>query len=81
MSMEVFEQTLVRAGEIRALNHQLDETLQTVVSLCGLGEPLLHKQVPTFVRRVREEGFECSMSSNAALLDERRGTAVLEAGR
>jgi MoaA/NifB/PqqE/SkfB family radical SAM enzyme len=80
MSMEVFEQTLVRADEIRTLNQQLDESLETVISLCGLGEPLLHKHVPTFVRRSREEGFECSMSSNAALLDERRGTAVLEAG-
>jgi hypothetical protein len=50
------------------------------VSLCGLGEPLLNRHTPEFVQRVREEDFSCTMSSNAALLDEARGHALLEAG-
>jgi len=50
------------------------------MSLCGLGEPLLNRHTPSFVRRVREEGFDCTMSSNAALLDEPRAHELLEAG-
>jgi MoaA/NifB/PqqE/SkfB family radical SAM enzyme len=80
MSEEVFEQTLVLAHEVKERNRVLDPTVETVISFCGLGEPLIHKRAADWVARAREEGFECSMSSNGALLDERRGTALLDAG-
>jgi MoaA/NifB/PqqE/SkfB family radical SAM enzyme len=53
---------------------------RTKVNLCGLGEPLLNRHTPDFVRKVRDAGFEISLSTNGSLLDERRGTALLEAG-
>jgi MoaA/NifB/PqqE/SkfB family radical SAM enzyme len=82
MSPETFEQGLMRAVEYR---EQVEaafapDPVQVEVSLCGLGEPLLNKHAAEFVRAVRAEGFRCSMSSNGALLDERRGRAVLDAG-
>ncbi len=80
MSEEVFEQTLVRAVQLRDLNTQLDSSIETIVSMCGLGEPLLHKHAPEYVGRATDLGFHCVMSSNGALLDERRGSALLEAG-
>ena len=42
------------------------------VNLCGLGEPLLNRHTPEFVRQIRDAGFECSLSTNGALLDEAR---------
>jgi MoaA/NifB/PqqE/SkfB family radical SAM enzyme len=51
-----------------------------MISLCGLGEPLLNKHAPAFARHVRDAGFRCAMSSNGALLDERRGSELLDAG-
>jgi MoaA/NifB/PqqE/SkfB family radical SAM enzyme len=80
MSEEVFEQALLRANDIRNLYAEVDPSIDIAVSMCGLGEPLLHKRAPDFIRRSRDEGFYTTMSSNAALLDERRGNAVLDAG-
>jgi MoaA/NifB/PqqE/SkfB family radical SAM enzyme len=77
MSPEVFTKALERAVDMRA---GLAPGLEMHVSLCGLGEPLLNKNAPDFVRQVRAEGFACHMSSNAALLDERRSRALLDAG-
>lgn len=71
MSPEVFEKGFEQALE-------LPEGI--TVNLCGLGEPLLNKHVPAFVRAVRDAGVECGLSSNASLLDERRASAILEAG-
>jgi MoaA/NifB/PqqE/SkfB family radical SAM enzyme len=73
MSRETFEQALARACEMKPLG-------EGDVNLCGLGEPLLNKLTPLFAGRIRDEGLRCAMSSNAALLDERRGNALLEAG-
>jgi MoaA/NifB/PqqE/SkfB family radical SAM enzyme len=79
MSREVFDQAMVRAIEYReAATPVLG--FEPGISLCGLGEPLLHKDAATFARQVREAGFHCGMSSNGALLDQRRGAALLEAG-
>jgi MoaA/NifB/PqqE/SkfB family radical SAM enzyme len=79
MSVEIFEQSLVRAIELRERTlPELDADLH--IALCGLGEPLLNREVVSFVRRVREEGFYCSLSTNGALLDEARSEALLEAG-
>jgi MoaA/NifB/PqqE/SkfB family radical SAM enzyme len=72
MSRETFEQALLRAAEMKPLG-EID------VNLCGLGEPLLNKLTPLFASRIRDEGFRCAMSSNAALLDERRGAGIIEA--
>jgi MoaA/NifB/PqqE/SkfB family radical SAM enzyme len=76
MSAEVFEQSLARAVEFRSAFP--DRILG--VNLCGLGEPLLNRNAATFVRQVRQAGFSCGMSSNASLLDEARGRALLDAG-
>jgi MoaA/NifB/PqqE/SkfB family radical SAM enzyme len=73
MSMEVFEQALFRAGELTSLG-------SVHVNLCGLGEPLLNKHAPEMVRRIREQGFGAGMSSNASLLNEKKATALVEAG-
>jgi MoaA/NifB/PqqE/SkfB family radical SAM enzyme len=79
MTMEVFEQTLERAVELsRPSDGRPGHDIK--ISLCGLGEPLLNPKTPEFVRRIREAGFECVMSSNASILDERRGRALLDAG-
>ncbi len=81
MTPEVFEQSLVRAHEWKDVAHRYfggADMLQ--VRLCGLGEPLINRHLPTYVERVRETGLHVSVSSNAALLDERRATALLEAG-
>jgi MoaA/NifB/PqqE/SkfB family radical SAM enzyme len=79
MAPEVFEQALSRVVELRTRFTELGRP-SPKVSLCGLGEPLLNRHTPQFVRRVREAGFSCTMSTNAALLDERRTSALLEAG-
>jgi MoaA/NifB/PqqE/SkfB family radical SAM enzyme len=79
MSMEVFDQTLSRAVVFAEIaDTELD--CPTTVSICGLGEPLLNKLTPDFVKKVTDAGLRCVMSSNASLLDERRATAVLDAG-
>lgn len=79
MSDEVFTAALDRAvayrEQIRAVGAQ-----DPMISLCGLGEPLLNKLTPSMARRVKDAGFYCAMSSNGALLDERRGAQLLEAG-
>lgn len=79
MSVEVFERGLARAVDYRELLRAID-VQEPMVSLCGLGEPLLNKHAATFARQVRDQGFTCAMSSNAALLDERRGRELLDAG-
>jgi MoaA/NifB/PqqE/SkfB family radical SAM enzyme len=80
MSVETFDQSLQRATELRAVTESLYPDVDMTISLCGLGEPLLHRETPNFARRVREAGFTCTMASNGALLDERRGQAMLDAG-
>lgn len=80
MTEEVFDQALLRAADIRQYNWDRDPNVETRISFCGLGEPLLHKRAPEYVGRAVEAGFITAMSSNASLLDERRGTALVEAG-
>src|SRR6056297_30703 len=82
MSMETFEQTLFRAVELRDQNTSRSPyPLRLEPNVCGLGEPLLNPNTPEFIRRIRGAGFDtCSLSSNAALLDEKRGAAILDAG-
>ena len=79
MEPDVFEQTLARAIEFRD-GPAARAGVEVRVSLCGLGEPLLNKHLPDYVRRVKEAGFFCAMSSNGALLDEKRAKILLDAG-
>jgi MoaA/NifB/PqqE/SkfB family radical SAM enzyme len=79
MTPEVFDKALARTVEFDEIARERFGT-KTKVNLCGLGEPLLNRHTPDFVRKVHDAGFEISISSNGSLLDERRGAALLEAG-
>jgi MoaA/NifB/PqqE/SkfB family radical SAM enzyme len=81
MSPEVFDKGLERTIEFRDGLFAREMPDQEIhVALCGLGEPLLNKHLPDFTKKLRDSGFYCSVSSNGALLDERRGRDLLEAG-
>ena len=79
MTQEVFSLALERAVEFReaALAHT---DFDCAVSLCGLGEPLLNRNLASFASQVVESGIACTVSSNAALLDEQAAHALLDAG-
>jgi len=79
MTVETFERALSRAVEYREVVKDVSG-LDVVVSLCGLGEPLINKNTVDFVRKVKAAGFKCSMSSNGALLTEEKANALLDAG-
>jgi len=79
MTPEVFDRALERTIEFGEIT-QVRFGTRTKVNLCGLGEPLLNRNTPDFVRKVHDAGFEISVSSNGSLLDEKRGAALLEAG-
>lgn len=76
----VFEQSLARAVELRALARRLPHPLDARVVFCGTGEPLVHREAEHCVRRVREAGLACELSTNASLLSRERTVALLEAG-
>ena len=79
MTPEVFAKSLERAVEYRQIClDRLDG--DSVVSLCGLGEPLLNRHLPDYVRLVREAGLEVTVSSNGSLLTEGWGRRLLDAG-
>jgi MoaA/NifB/PqqE/SkfB family radical SAM enzyme len=50
------------------------------VVLHGIGEPLLNKDLPRFVAHLKERGSEVLFNTNAILLDQKRGDALVEAG-
>jgi MoaA/NifB/PqqE/SkfB family radical SAM enzyme len=79
MVPSVFAKALERAVEYRKVAVELPNP-DVEISLCGLGEPLLNRDVVDYVRLARAEGFFVKMSSNGSLLDERRSAALLEAG-
>jgi MoaA/NifB/PqqE/SkfB family radical SAM enzyme len=79
MAPEVFDRALERTIEFGEITRVRFDT-RIKVNLCGLGEPLLNRNTPDFVRKVHDAGFEISLSSNGSLLDEKRGAALLEAG-
>ncbi len=81
MSEATFSKALERTVEYRDTGIEtFGRTGVDTVDLCGLGEPLLHKLAPKFVRQVRQAGMRCQMNSNGALLDDDRSEALLEAG-
>lgn len=81
MSLEVFDQALARVLEYRDLAIEIDgKSSFEFLSLCGEGEPLLNPKLPEFVRRITASGLKPHIASNGSLLDERRATALLDAG-
>ena len=50
------------------------------VILHGIGEPLLNKELPRFVAYLKERSAEVLFNTNAILLDQKRGDALVEAG-
>jgi MoaA/NifB/PqqE/SkfB family radical SAM enzyme len=80
MTPEVFQRALARATEYRTDIAATGEESGVQISLCGLGEPLINPRLPEWIRAVKDAGFNCTISSNGALLDERRATAILDAG-
>jgi MoaA/NifB/PqqE/SkfB family radical SAM enzyme len=79
MGPDVFEQALARAVEFRPIaTEKFGRKVE--ISLCGLGEPLLNKHTPDYVRQVREAGFDLTLSSNASILDEAVTRRLLDAG-
>lgn len=79
MDVDTFDKALQRAVEYREVIKNVSG-LPINLSLCGLGEPLINKNAISFVEKVKAEGFNCSMSSNGALLTEDKATALLDAG-
>ena len=79
MPQEVFDQAIVRAKEYREIARELLGG-KTSISLCGLGEPLLNRNIIEYVRTAKAEGFRVQMSSNGSLLTEEKGRALLDAG-
>lgn len=79
MTIEVFDKSLERAIEYRKFL-QGSAKSGVAISLCGLGEPLLNKNAVSFVEKVKQAGFYCSMSSNGAPATEKRAKMLLDAG-
>lgn len=50
------------------------------VVLHGIGEPLLNKELPRFIAYLKQRGSEVLFNTNAILLDQKRGDALVEAG-
>ena len=50
------------------------------VVLHGIGEPLLNRELPRFVAHLKERGAEVLFNTNAILLDQKRGDALVSAG-
>lgn len=70
--------------EIRDMPFHLYERLlsglptQGLVSLLGLGEPLLHGRIFDMVRLAKRRGNEVSITTNGSLLDHKKRRAVLD---
>ncbi|MCC5952378.1 MAG: radical SAM/SPASM domain-containing protein [Acidimicrobiia bacterium] len=79
MSPQVYAQALSRAVEFRDAAASSDIS-KVKVSLCGLGEPLLNRRAPDYVRQATAAGFHTTISSNGGILDEAHGRALLDAG-
>lgn len=65
-------------AEVCAITDQLP-TLDRVV-LHGLGEPLMNRELPRIVAHLRARGAHVLFNTNALLLNEMRGRALIEGG-
>jgi MoaA/NifB/PqqE/SkfB family radical SAM enzyme len=72
--------SFARKGALGGAIRDRFEKSNVVVNLCGLGEPLLNRRTPEYAHDVRVAGFQCGLSTNASMLDEKRGQALLDAG-
>lgn len=68
----------ITLAEVRHIVDQIP-TLRRVV-LHGLGEPLMNRELPQIVAYLCGRGVYTLFNSNALLLDETRGRALIEAG-
>jgi radical SAM protein with 4Fe4S-binding SPASM domain len=68
----------ITLAEIRQIVEQFP-ALDRVV-LHGLGEPLLNPELPAIVRYLRTHDVYTLFNSNALLLNEKRGSALIESG-
>lgn len=87
MSPEVFEAALQHAVEYRALVQEWHAAGKWItdddivnISLCGLGEPLLHPRLMDYLKACKAEGFFTGVSSNGSVLSEKKGRALIDAG-
>lgn len=80
MPPEVFERSLARAVEFQMLARELPTALEPTIVFCGTGEPLVNRRAAHYVRRVRDAGFSCQLSTNGSLLSRETGSALLDAG-
>ena len=69
MSIEVFEQALFRAGELKQLG-------RVTVNLCGLGEPLLNKHAPGDGAPDPRRGFQCRDVLERLVAEREEGTSA-----
>lgn len=74
MSVELFEKTIAQLKEF-------DEPINVIQLFC-LGEPLINKHVPLFIRRIREENVakEVKITTNGSLLTHSLIDELMEAG-
>lgn len=73
MTDETFERVL---SQLR----QFDEPIN-VIQLFGLGEPLINKNVPSFIKKIREAGVakQIKLTTNGSLLTHERIDQLMEA--
>lgn len=70
MSMETFEKVLREA--VAGGVHR--------IRFIGLGEPLMHPELPEMIRKAKRAGLYTEVSTNAMLLTRELGAALLDAG-
>src|SRR5512146_236426 len=68
----------ITPDEVRRIVDQIPG-LERVV-LHGLGEPLLNARLPEIISLLRERNIRALFNTNALLLNERRGRALIDAG-
>ena len=64
-------------AELRSITDQVPGLRRAV--LHGLGEPLMNPELPRMVAHLRSQQVHVLFNTNALLLDERRGRALIEA--
>src|SRR5262245_40707742 len=80
MRPDVFDRSLARAVEFQALARGLPSPVSVTVTFCGTGEPLIHRRAAEYVRRVRDAGLACQLTTNGSLLSRATALALLDAG-
>lgn len=69
-------------GEVfRCILAELRKVKVNQVEICGVGEPLLHKDVVEYVKLLKESGVNhVKLITNASLLDDKMAGGLVEAG-